>query len=68
MGYISSRPSTIRKDNASLLSTEKAAKFPAGPTSSSPGPTLLMQVMTAVRVVPKEKFIRWADAQSGGVR
>ena len=32
-----------------MLSTEKAAKFPAGPTSSSPGPTLLMQVITAVR-------------------
>ena len=68
MGYISSRPSTIRKDNASLLSTEKAAKFPAGPTSSSPGPTLLMQVITAVRVVPKEKFAQSVDAQSGGAK
>ena len=56
IGYISNRPKIIAKDSTNLLNTEKAEKFPMGPTISNPGPTLLMQVMTAVRVVVKEKL------------
>ena len=38
----------------SLDKEEKAAKLPAGPTSSKPGPTLLMQVRAEVKETVKE--------------
>ena len=61
MGKTSSRPMTIQAVRASLLTGENRAKLPMGPTASRPGPMLLMQATTAVKVVPKEKFIEWVE-------
>ena len=61
MGKTSSRPMTIQAVRASLLRGENRAKLPMGPTASRPGPMLLMQATTAVKVVPKEKFIEWVE-------
>ena len=53
MGKISSRPTSMSKDSSSLDQGENSEKLPMGPTISRPGPTLLMQVATAVKVVTK---------------
>ena len=42
----------------SLDRGEKMEKFPAGPMSSSPGPTLLTQVRAAEKETEKEKLSR----------
>ena len=41
MGKISRRPTTMHRDMVILDRGESREKFPVGPTSSSPGPTLL---------------------------
>ena len=48
----------MHRERTSLLKGEKAEKLPAGPTAPSPGPVLLMQVMTEVRVSVKGKSFR----------
>ena len=56
MGSTSRRPTIIQRERISLDRPEKTEKLLIGPTSSSPGPTLLIQVNTAVKVVPKVKL------------
>ena len=56
IGKISSRPTSISKISTSLLQFEKTEKFPVGPTSDNPGPTLFMAVVTAVKLVTASKF------------
>ena len=58
IGKISRRPMIMHRERTSLLKGEKAEKLPAGPTAPSPGPVLLMQVMTEVRVSVKGKSFR----------
>ena len=53
IGKISKRPTSMSKDSSSLERGEKDEKFPMGPTTSRPGPTLLMQVATEVKVVTR---------------
>ena len=53
MGKISSRPTSMSKDSSSLENAEKEEKLPMGPTISRPGPTLLIQVATAVNTVTR---------------
>ena len=53
---ISSLPRIMHRDSTILEKPENAEKLPMGPTISRPGPTLPMQVTTAVKVVPKEKL------------
>ena len=57
-GRISSRPTIMHRDMTSLDRGEKMEKFPAGPMSSSPGPTLLTQVRAAEKETEKEKLSR----------
>ena len=45
----------MSKDSSSLDHQEKAEKFPMGPTTSRPGPMLLMQAVRAVKVVTMSK-------------
>ena len=52
-GNISSLPISIARESTSLEKLEYAAKLPAGPTISNPGPTLLKQVAAAVKLVSK---------------
>ena len=51
MGNISKRPASISKINTSFAKAEYPAKFPAGPTSPSPGPILFIVATTAVKLV-----------------
>ena len=55
MGKISRRPTSMSKDSSSLDHQEKAEKFPMGPTTSRPGPMLLMHAVRAVKVVTMSK-------------
>ena len=58
MGKISRRPMIIHSDMTALDRWEKVEKLPVGPTSSSPGPTLLMQVRAELKDTAKEKSSR----------
>ena len=51
IGNSSSLPASISKISTSFAWGEKKLKFDDGPTSSSPGPTLLIVVATAVNDV-----------------
>src|SRR5699024_2013479 len=53
IGKISGRHTSMSKDSSSVDQGEKLEKLPMGPTISRPGPTLLMQVATAVNVVTR---------------
>ena len=53
IGIISRRPTSIVNDRIILEKPENPEKLPIGPTTSSPGPTLLMQVITDVKLVSK---------------
>ena len=53
MGNSSSRPASISKESTSLDSGEKIPKFPVGPISERPGPTLFNVVATAVKLVTR---------------
>src|SRR5699024_191805 len=55
MGNSSRRPASMSKLSSHLHQGEKSAKEPMGPTISRPGPTLLKQVATAVKVVMRSK-------------
>lgn len=55
IGYISSLPSSIAKDNTIFEKGEYAAKLAVGPTAANPGPTLLKQAAVAEIFVSKEK-------------
>ena len=64
MGNSSSRPASISKLKSSLAHGAKKPKFPVGPTMFSPGPTLLMQVTTAVKVVSSSKPARLSSSHT----
>ena len=63
MGKISSRPTSMSKDSSSLEKGEKLEKLPTGPTIYRPGPTLLMQVATAVNTVTRSICSRETSRQ-----
>ena len=52
-GYNSNRPASISKISIHFENREKIPKFWVGPTSSNPGPMLLMVAATAVKFVIK---------------
>ena len=52
-GKSSRRPASILKMSTSFDISEKKSKFDVGPTISSPGPTLLIVVATAVKLVTR---------------
>ena len=56
MGIISSLPSIMHVVKTILLRFEKSAKLPMGPTSSKPGPMLLMVAITAEKEDIKSKL------------
>ena len=53
-GMISSLPMTIQAESTPFERADRVEKFPAGPTRSSPGPTLLTQVRAEVKDTEKE--------------
>ena len=53
MGKSSSLPANISKIRTNFVKGEKNAKLLVGPTSSSPGPILLIVAATAVKLVIK---------------
>ena len=53
MGNSSSLPASMSNINTIFVNGEKNAKFLAGPTRSRPGPILLRQAKTAVKLVVK---------------
>ena len=53
MGKSSSLPASISKIRTTFEKGEKNPKFAVGPTDSSPGPMLLRQDATAVKLVAK---------------
>ena len=55
MGKISRRPIIIHSDMTILDRWEKAEKLPVGPTSSKPGPTLLIHVRAELKDTEKGK-------------
>lgn len=55
IGNTSSRPISMAKLSSSLEKSEKAEKFPVGPTIPSPGPILFRQAAIAVKFVSKSK-------------
>ena len=61
LGKISNRPTSMSKIRTSLLQLEKTEKFPVGPTSERPGPTLLMAVVTAVKFVTASRFSKLSN-------
>ena len=62
MGKISKRPMSMARERTTLLRGEKAAKFPIGPTSPRPGPTLLRQVSAAAGTAEHEQDAGALDA------
>ena len=54
-GNISRRPRSIANDKTILEKAVYPAKLPAGPTTPKPGPTLLKQAETAVKLLSKPK-------------
>ena len=56
IGKISRRPASISKLRTSLDRVLKALKLQVGPTASRPGPMLLKQASTAVKLVVTEKL------------
>ena len=56
IGKISSLPIRILVARTIFEKSLKSAKFSIGPTLEKPGPTLFMQVTTAVIVVVKSKL------------
>ena len=55
IGNISSLPASISNISTAFEKALKPAKFPTGPTISSPGPILLKQATTADILVVTEK-------------
>lgn len=53
IGNISSRPANISKDKTSFDTSDKDEKFPTGPTTFIPGPTLFKHVATAEKALVK---------------
>ena len=51
MVYNSNRPAIISRDRSSFAGVPVKAKLPEGPSSASPGPTLLIAVMEAESAV-----------------
>ena len=56
IGKISSLPMSILAERIIFEKLLKYAKFSVGPTAAKPGPTLFIQVTTAVIVVVKSKL------------
>ena len=54
--FLSNSVTEADEKNNTLLKGENAAKFPAGPTTSRPGPILLIVVITDVTVVTTSKL------------
>ena len=52
-GKISRRPNSMSAESTNFEKSEKALKFPVGPTMPRPGPMLLKVQMTAEKVVSK---------------
>lgn len=50
-GKISNLPKSMAAESTSLERLESREKFPIGPTTPNPGPILLKQASTEVRVV-----------------
>lgn len=50
-GNNSNRPAIISKDKINFEKEENSAKLPVGPTIPNPGPTLLIQLKEAVKLV-----------------
>ena len=63
MGKISNRPASISKLSSSLANGAKAEKFPVGPTMPKPGPMLLIQALSAVKVDSRSKPFRLSSSQ-----
>lgn len=58
IGKSSNLPASISKIRTIFDRTEKSAKLPVGPTTSSPGPMLFKQAITAVKLVVESKLSR----------
>ena len=58
IGNISSLPSNISKDKIIFEKSESAEKLPTGPIEPKPGPTLLIQVVTAEKVSSKGRLLK----------
>ena len=55
IGIISSRPISIVNERTTVEKSENTEKFPIGPTTSNPGPTLFSVAITADAFVSNEK-------------
>ena len=53
IGKISNRPANISKDKTSFETSDNDEKFPTGPTTFIPGPTLFKHVATAEKALAK---------------
>ena len=53
IGKISNRPANISKDKTSFETSDNDEKFPTGPTTFIPGPTLFKHVATAEKALVK---------------
>ena len=65
-GKISKRPASISNDKTIFDKSVKLEKFPVGPTTPRPGPTLLKHVATALNADVKSIFCKETNKNDKG--